>query len=198
MTTAGTLGNGMQKSYALWLILGPSGAGKSSFGKWLAAHRSWFHLEVDRSDGDGIDLNNLRPEWDKFWRGYNARPLRKTLHSRCLKVKKKRCVLTFPSNLVLGLDHIAAAREEGIEIIYLYGSAAHCITGFLKREERAGRSLGLDHWLTNNRVQYLRISEPSFAVNRIHVFTDKGSRRAHRKIFELLLKGQRDGKPSGG
>jgi hypothetical protein len=186
------MANREQRSFLVWLILGPAGAGKSSFGEWIATKRNWLHLEVDRADGDGIDLNNLRREWDDFWQRTDASPLRKVLRRRCIDADKAGSVLTFASNLVLSVDQIAAARQEGIETFYLYGSAAHCIASFLKREKQTGRRFGLDHWLRNNHRQYMRISEPLFAPCRIHVFTPAGARRAHLKVFESLFKGQCD------
>ena len=60
-----SVGSVEQKRITVWLILGPSGAGKSGFGRWLATEQNWLQLEIDRfPEGDGIDLNNLRAEWN--------------------------------------------------------------------------------------------------------------------------------------
>lgn len=109
------------------------------------------------------------------------------MHRRS-EVNKTSSVLTFPGNLVLGPDHITAAVQAGIRTIYLYGSAADCITAFLKREQQAGRNLDLAYWIANNRDPYMRMSEPAFAPYRIHVFTHMGNRRTHPEVFETLLK----------
>ena len=68
--------------HRVWLILGPSGAGKSSFGEWLAAERNWLHLEIDQFPKDGIDVNNLRGEWDEFYGRGNAECLGEVLRQR--------------------------------------------------------------------------------------------------------------------
>src|ERR1700682_877827 len=112
----------------VWLILGPSGSGKSSFGQWLAAERNWLHLEIDRyREGDGIDLNNLRREWNEFYLHRNAECFGGVLRKRIEANSRSQSALTFPGDLVLSPDHMIAAHSAGIRTIYLYGSAAHCI-----------------------------------------------------------------------
>ena len=67
----------------------------------------------------------------------------------------------------------------------------HCITAFLIREQQTGRNLDLSHWIANNQSSYMRVSEPSFAPYRIHVFTHMGTRRPHVEVFKALLTGER-------
>jgi adenylate kinase family enzyme len=172
----------------IWLILGPSGAGKSSFGSWLAAQWNWLHIEIDRyPEGDGIDLNGLRIEWDEFYSQCSPTALSRAVRSRLEAERKVHCVLTFSGNLVLAQGHISAAEQAGMRIIYLYGSAAHCIESFVKRELQTGRQLTFQHWIENNRLSYLRISEPVFAAYRIHVFTYMGTFRPQSEILKSLL-----------
>ena len=174
----------------VWLILGPSGAGKSSFGQWLNSERNWLHIEIDRfPEGDGIALNNLSYEWNAFCDSRNGEPLRVILRKRLEERSKAHGVMTFPGNLVLSPDHMDAATQTGIRTIYLYGSAAHCITAFLDRERQTGGNLDLSHWILNNKDSYLKISEPVFASSRIHVFTHTGTRRPHTEVFEALIHG---------
>jgi adenylate kinase family enzyme len=80
--------DGVDESHVkVWLILGPSGVGKSDFGGWLHTELNWLHLEIDRSDGDGIDLNALRPEWDAFLKQNNAQLAPRTRQNqRCADV----------------------------------------------------------------------------------------------------------------
>jgi hypothetical protein len=159
----------------VWLILGPSGAEKSSFGKWLAAKRNWLHLEIDQYLQDGIDLQNLR-----------------ALQQRVAANSRMSCVLTFSGCLVLPPERIVAGAQPGIRTIYLYGSAAHCITEFLKREQKSGRRLGLDHWISNNYQNgaYIEMSKPALARYRVRVFTHMGTRIPHVEVFETLLDGE--------
>ena len=176
------------------LILGPSGVGKSSFGEWLAAERNWLHLEIDRYPEDGIDLHNLRAEWNEFCERGNPGLLAKVLRERLAPSSKINCVLTFPGCLVLPPERIISAANAGVRTIYLYGSAAHCITAFLKREEKTDSPLGLDHWISNNHENgsYIEMSKPALAPYRIHVFTHMGDRIQQVEVFEALLNvGQR-------
>lgn len=175
----------------IWLILGPSGVGKSSFGDWLATEQNWLHLEIDRYPaGDGIDLNNLRPEWNEFYEGGKAKRLGEAVQQRLEANAKAYGVLTFPGNLILSPSLVIAATQARIRTIYLYGSKAHCISAFLKREEQTGRNLDLNHWITNNCTSYKQVGELALAPYRIHVFTQIGTRRPHSEVFETLLKGE--------
>lgn len=170
-----------------WLILGPSGVGKTCFGKWLAMELNWLHVEIDRyPDGDGIDLSNLRSEWNAFYHETNAAALSQTLRRR-LQQDRMNIVLTFPGNLVLSPEHITAASQVGLRTIYLYGSEVNCLTNFLEREKRTGRNYGRDHWFMNNSGLYMQISSPDFAPYKIDVFTAAGTRRPHSDIFDSLI-----------
>jgi len=176
----------------VWLILGPSGAGKSSFGEWLAAERNWLHLEIDQYLQDGIGKQNPRTEWNEFYERGKPRPFAEALQQRVAASSKTSCVLTFSGCLVLPPERIVAATRAGIRTIYLYGSAAQCITEFLKREQKSGRRLGLDHWILNNYQNgtYIEMSKPALARYRIHVFTHVGARIPHVEMFETLLSGE--------
>jgi shikimate kinase len=180
-----------QKSVKFWLILGPSGAGKSYFGKWLSSERDWLHLEIDLWGIDGINENKLRSEWDSFYNGTKVRPLGEVLQNRLDVSAKQRGVLTFPGNLILTTGHIAAAARAGMRIIYLYGSAANCITEFLDREQKNPRNIGINHWMQHNCYSYMQMSVPDLAASRIDVFTHQGTRRPCAEIYDTLLMGER-------
>ena len=164
--------------------------GKSDFGRWLAVERNWLHLEIDQFPKDGIDLYNLRAEWDDFYERGNPKGLGEAVQERLETSSSARGVLTFPGTLVLCPDKIVAATKAGIRTIYLYGSEAHCITAFLDREQKNGRNLGRGHWIANNRNLYTRMSGPAFAPYKSHVFTHTGTRKPHAEVFETLLKGE--------
>jgi hypothetical protein len=156
----------------------------------LAFEQNWLHLEVDQyPDGDGIDFHNLRAEWAEFYERGNPKVLGEAVQQRLGANSKTGGVLTFPGKLVLSKDQMIAAAQEGMRTIYLYGSAAHCITAFLDRERQTGRNLDLKHWLDNNRDSYMRMSEPALDPYRIHVFTHMGVHRPHAGVFQELLKG---------
>jgi hypothetical protein len=175
----------------MWLILGPSGVGKSSFGAWLAVERNWLHLEIDRFPEDGINLHNLRTEWNEFCERGNPGLFAEVLQRRLAASSKTNCVLTFPGCLILPPGRIVGAAKLGVRTIYLYGSAAHCITAFLEREEKKDNRLGLDHWISNSHKNgaYIEMSKPALAPYRIHVCTHMGERIQHAKVFEALLNG---------
>jgi shikimate kinase len=170
----------------IWFVLGPSGTGKSSFGEYLTNIKNWYHLEIDQFDKDGIDINGLRRDWDAYYNNFKSSGLITELKKRVKESGKSNCVLTFPGNLVLLTDHISAVADN-IKIIYLYGSAARCITAFLKREQKMYRNLGLDHWITYNCATYIKMSEPELEANRVHVWTHNGERRQHEDIFAEVL-----------
>jgi shikimate kinase len=171
----------------IWFVLGPSGTGKSSFGEYLANNKDWYHLEIDQFDKDGIDIHGLRQDWDAYFCKREPSGLLKELEKRTKDSGKFNCVLTFLGNLVLSTDHISAVADN-IKIIYLYGSAARCITAFLKREKETHRNLGLDFWITNNCASYIKMSEPEFEANRVYVWTNNGERRQHEDIFAEISK----------
>lgn len=58
----------MNDGVPILFLLGSSGAGKSRLGQWIAEDLDFFWIEIDRwPDGDGIDLTDLRAEWDALW-----------------------------------------------------------------------------------------------------------------------------------
>jgi shikimate kinase len=168
-------------------VLGPSGAGKSGFARFLTTRHHWLHLEIDQDGGDGIDLHNLRSAWNSFYESKNPTDLAEELRKRAKQAGRTASVLSFPSSVVLSPEHIAVAEKTLIRIVYLYGSAAHCIDAFLKRERTTGRNLGLDHWIMNNCAPYFMMSQPSLGAYRVHVFTADGTRRPHEDVSKQLF-----------
>jgi hypothetical protein len=177
----------------IWLILGLSGAEKSSFGEWLATKRNWLHLETDvfneDPDADGINLHNLRSEWDDFFERRNAKPLRETLQKRLQAESRSDAVLTFPSNWVPSREHIDAALQEGIRTIFLYGSKADCLRSFLLRQKKGDTKLKTQHWRRNNSDQHALMGQSQYDAHRVQVFGPTGNRRSHVEVFAELLQG---------
>ena len=55
---------------------GPSGSGKTTFASGFLKSQGRSHLEIDRfPEGDGIDLERLRTEWDAFGSRLDPAPL---------------------------------------------------------------------------------------------------------------------------
>jgi|ERR1035438_3903464 adenylate kinase family enzyme len=175
----------MKRTNEILFVLGPSGSGKSDFAKFLEKQNRWLRLEIDQfPKGDGIDINDLRQQWDLFYPARNAIELAKELRKRTDEAGRTRCVISFPSGLVLSPGHIAAAEEASIQVVYLYGSAAHCVNAFLERERISGRNLDFNHWLLNNRESYLAMSDPVFERYRVHVFDIDGHHRSHEDVLQ--------------
>lgn len=165
------------------IILGPSGVGKSSLGNYLAQTHGWLHLEIDQIHG--LDVHQLQQEWKLFYQQKNTLHLIRILHQKVTSANKTNCVLTFPSGLVLSLEHIKECVPS-IQVCYLYGSAAHCINAFLRREHETNRNLDVNYWIQNNRDSYTKMNSPSFEPYRVHVFTHEGRHRPHADIWEEI------------
>jgi hypothetical protein len=171
-------------------VLGPSGTGKSFIGEYISTERRYLHVEIDRfPEGDGIDLANLRTEWDEFFVAAAAASLSAALTARAAASAKVACVLTFPSGVVLSTAHIAAAQDSNIIVRYLYGSAADCIRSFLEREQSTARNLPVEHWLANNGCAYLQVSRPEFAPYRIATFEAGGVRASAETLAAQIVGG---------
>ena len=141
-------------------LLGPSGVGKSSLGKYLST-KNWLHIEIDRyPEGDGIDLNNLRTEWEEYYLKSLPGALHSELKLRTISASASGCILTVPNGLVIGRALVELSQEVGISVRYLYGPAADCISTFLQREISSGRGLTAEHWVRYNRDPYIEMSLP--------------------------------------
>ena len=171
-----------------YFILGPSGVGKSATAGWLSQNDGLRWLEIDRfPDGDGIDLENIRSEWDEFLIGARPSRLAGTLNSRAEENGHQGCVLSFPSGFLMAPTHVEVARTVGISVAILYGPAPECIQAFLERERQTGRNLSADHWILNNQRTYLGFSHPGFGELRVNAFTGDGSRRTVESIAADIL-----------
>lgn len=168
----------------LFFITGPSGAGKSQSGVWLAEDLNFLHIEVDRwPEGDGIDLANLRIEWDTFLSSGNAEFLANKLCRIIKEGGKAGAVLTFSSLIVFQPHLIAQLASKGIAVVILYGSGAECLNAFLDRENKTGRRLPAEHWIVNNQNTYAEFSRPEYSQFRLPVF-ENGDRRSRAAIMD--------------
>ena len=89
-------------------LAGPSGSGKSFFASHYLSKRGWLHLEIDRFPENGIDVENVRSEWDDFLNRLRPDPLHRVLLG-CAG-SPTNVVLSFPGNLVFSPDHLRAPK----------------------------------------------------------------------------------------
>jgi hypothetical protein len=165
-------------------LLGPSGAGKSQLGKWLAEDLGFVHVEIDRfGEGDGIDLEGLRREWDRFY--HHSQPSDLARAARDRAAGAAGAVLSFPGNLVLGPNQLEAAQNEGILTFILYGSGADCLDAFLARECQTGRQLPEEHWVAHSQSPYVLFSLPKFSRYRLMMF-ENSVRRTKAALLEEI------------
>jgi hypothetical protein len=152
-------------------LLGPSGAGKSQLGQWIGEDLHFLWIEIDRwPEGDGIDLADLRAEWDAFWNTCEAAAIATTLRARVLAKAAHGAVLTFPSRVVFSMPQLASLEQAGIRVLVLYGTEEDCSAAFLKRERESGRNLTKEHWLGNNCDIHKLLGDPSYERYRIEAF----------------------------
>ena len=159
-------------------LLGPSGSGKTRLSEWLDEDLRFLRIEIDCwPEGDGIDLAGLRKEWDAFLGSGNVRSLAAAIGTKVRAANRQGAVLSFPSTFVLPTALAEAAEAEGVRIVILYGTGAHCLAAFLRRELELGRGLDADHWIANNAQTYAQISRPEYAKYRLNAFTKTNHRR---------------------
>jgi hypothetical protein len=180
-SVATTVGVDATDMSTILFLGGPSGAGKSFFASHCVATWGWLHLEIDRFlEGDGIDLENIRSEWDEFWVHLRARPLHNSLLARAGPSRK--VVLSFPSNLIFSPEHLRAGQGY-FAFAYLYGHPAHCLQAFLDREQATGRRLGAEWWNSNNHTTFGCLSLLFNHPLLIEAFTAGGIRRDPEQIY---------------
>src|SRR5438105_10648738 len=142
----------MQKPIVFFL--GPSGSGKTQLAGWVAEDLRFNHIEIDRWPEDGINLEELRKEWDAFLESGQAADLASAIRNRVEEARMDGAILSFPGRLVLPTPRIEAAKGQGIRSLILYGTGAECLKAFLQRERQAGRGLDANFWIHNNAQAY--------------------------------------------
>jgi hypothetical protein len=164
---------------------GPSGSGKSTFASDHLAPRGWRHIEIDRyPEGDGIDMENLRAPWDTFLNHHQPAPLHDELLRR--GGDERYLVLTFPSHLIFGPQHIQVSRGRFF-FAYLYGHPAFCLREFTTRERAAGRGLDSRHWDRYASDTFGGLALSSNHGLLIEAFTLDGTRRETEEMYRDVL-----------
>lgn len=152
-------------------VLGPSGAGKTTLGKFIEKDLDFLWIEIDTWPApDAIDVEGLRPEWDRFLSTGQAAELATALRMKASS--KKGVVLTFPSMVVFYPIHFVGLERTGIKAIVLYGSEQDCLAAFLRRELKLNRVLTEGHWRCHNEKSHRSFSAPYYAPYRLRAFQD--------------------------
>ena len=154
-------------------------------GRWLAEDCGFHHIEIDRFEGDGIDLVGLRREWNAFYLDDDATSLASSIRDRVSNVGAAGAVLSFNSMLLLDPRAIAAAERQGIRTIIVYGPAADCLQAFLRREEAMPRGLDQAHWLRHNAYSYIAHSLTEYSPHRLQTFVSGRHRARHELVAEV-------------
>jgi hypothetical protein len=166
-------------------LSGPSGAGKSYFASQYLARNGWLHLEIDRHEqGDGIDLENLRSQWDDFWLRHDPTPLCQELLRRASSAPY--IVLSFASTVVFNADHLRAAAGQFC-VVYFYGPPRFCLRAFLDRESTMLREEAISHWDKNNRETFGELSLSRNQPLLIEMFRQDGSWRDAKEIHNDIV-----------
>lgn len=162
------------------LLLGLSGSGKTTLGSWLAEDLGMLHLDLDRAEGDGIDMEGLRPQWEALVAG-QPDGFARVIHTRAASARRQGAVLTFISDMTLSVAVIHAAEARGIRAMVLYGTREECLSAFLAREQATGRGLTREYWAEHNDDALIHFSRAEFAPHRISAFV-RGERRARADL----------------
>jgi hypothetical protein len=144
------------------LIFGPSGTGKSTLGKECERH-GWLHLEADQflaTGQDGIDLLDLRAEWNAYWHRFDAVSLVDAVAARAKAAGRTGAVLTLPSLILPSPKHHDAAGALRLRFFILFGSAGQCLQAAIERPEFRAKGLGAGHWHRHNDGLFHSITDP--------------------------------------
>lgn len=161
----------MTDSVPILFLFGPSGAGKTTLGQWVAEDQDFLWIEIDCwPECDGIDLANLRAEWDELWNHCQAGAIGNALRARVVSKGARGAILTFPSLVVFSALQLASLKQAGIRVLVLYGTQQDCLAAFLKRERESGRNLTEEHWRRNNCDTHKRLGDPSYDPYRLTMF----------------------------
>src|SRR5438105_5022069 len=164
-------------------VLGPSGVGKSHLSKALALKLEYEFYEIDQYPADGIDVHDLRREWNELWLFARPDALVELLRRRAQAAGKTGIVLSFPSMLILKWPHLGALSRK-VRVVYLTGTAKECRDAFLAREQQSGRGLDVTHWVGNNNRSMFEFLESDEATNyAVAAFAGTGLRRDTERVL---------------
>jgi adenylate kinase family enzyme len=168
-------------------LVGLSGSGKTTVASWMEEDLGFIHLDIDPPAGrDGVNVSDIRQEWDLFLHQQEATPLAKAIRARVSEASASGAVLSFPSTALFHRPMIDLAEGVGIQTIILHGSPEQCRAAFLDREKSTGRRYTADHWHRNNdRAAALYLSA-EYSDARMPAFRTDGTRWSREEMMQMV------------
>jgi hypothetical protein len=146
-------------SKPVMFLLGPSGVGKTTLGYALQQELGMLHLLLDgHPEGNGIDVEKLRSEWDTLLNTRNPRPLADEVRGRIESSGHSGVVISCPSGIMPAEEGqgkpwhfpralLAAMAAIGVRCAVLTGPLDACMAAAINRE---GTGVTVESWCLNN------------------------------------------------
>jgi len=170
----------------LLFLAGPSGVGKSTVATALSLSLDLFHLDGDQHDA--FKVHGLRKVWGEFWSDRNVHPLAQALRTLGAAKGREGVVVSLASRKkrLLDPDHVALARDAGIETIVLWGEEEFCRHARRRRDRENGRPWSRAKYDEGNRRAFELYGKSDYETARIDVFMPDGSRRRMEETLAAI------------
>lgn len=172
-------------AFPIIFILGLSGTGKSKLGEWVGADLSFLHIEQDSVDGNGIDIWEIRNEWEEFLVKREPQRLLSSLRTLGEQANKKGAILTFSSMVRPSIEEMRYFDASGITTRILYGSDEDCLHSYLQREKETGRGYDEARWHKYNADTSTKFSEPEYKPYKLLGF-DSGKHISRTQLINEI------------
>jgi hypothetical protein len=172
------------------LLLGPSGAGKTTLGDALVKNLGVLHVLFDgHPNGNGVDVEQLRVEWDALLESRNPKPLADTVRRRIEAARYSGVVISCPSGIMPAEDGKAAPwhfprsllsgmTTIGVRCVVLVAPLAACMDAAIRRP---GTRVTVRSWAVNNS-NWTDFQQTAFPENVLETFAG-GERRPESEVL---------------
>ena len=164
-------------------VCGPSGVGKSAVERWMSEHAGVLWLEADQTPRDGLEILGLRAAWDAFRGGGEGAELFGELDRRVAAKRRRYCVLSFPSTVMLEEAEVERARER-MACVWLEDAPGACLERFLGRVPEMERGAAIRHWAAHSAEVCARLAAGRVAGRRVPVTRAGGGLRGLAEVAE--------------